>query len=233
MKLGILSDAHGNLTGLNACLDHLINVQKSDQIVFLGDIAGYYPDVNNVIRRLKEVNASCLLGNHDAMILERLASSPANELIYRHAEQRELLVDADRNFLESLPDKKSETFNGKKILFVHGSPADPLNGYIYPDSDITPLASLGYDMIFSGHTHHPCITIKGSFTYVNVGSCGLPRDNGLLTSCCCLDTDNLAVEIFRIRMDKEVLSRNYGSKVHPSVLECLERTGNNIFGTII
>ena len=54
-----------------------------------------------------------------------------------------------------------------------------------------------YDYIFMGHTHRMYIKKVGKSTYVNVGSCGLPRYIGLSSGYCILDTDTKKVFLRR------------------------------------
>ena len=70
MRIGILTDIHGNREALSACLTHarLLGV---DRLIFLGDYVGYGADpvwVVETIMRLVEGGAVALLGNHDAAI---------------------------------------------------------------------------------------------------------------------------------------------------------------------
>ena len=97
-------------------------------------------------------------------------------------------------FLENLPLKHSE----ENFLFVHGSPRDPLNEYVFPEhvfnqAKMQTLFWLVPRYCFLGHTHVPGIfTEAGRFltpeevdgkhqlgpgkALVNVGSVGLSRD---------------------------------------------------------
>ena len=48
MKIGILSDAHGNPHGLNRCLTALKR-EGAERLYFLGDAVGYLPDWKDVL----------------------------------------------------------------------------------------------------------------------------------------------------------------------------------------
>jgi predicted phosphodiesterase len=63
MRVAVLSDIHSNLTALDAVLAAAGPV---DAIWHLGDVVGYGPDPNGVVRRLMEVGAVGVRGNHDA-----------------------------------------------------------------------------------------------------------------------------------------------------------------------
>lgn len=66
MILALLSDIHGNLEALNACLKHARQA-GAERLVFLGDLVGYGADpaaVVDLVRR-EAAGAVVLRGNHD------------------------------------------------------------------------------------------------------------------------------------------------------------------------
>src|SRR3990167_2096755 len=64
MRTLILSDIHSNLTALEAVLEQAQG--KYDQVICLGDIVGYGPDPNEVIRRVQGLQPVAVVrGNHD------------------------------------------------------------------------------------------------------------------------------------------------------------------------
>ena len=62
--IGIISDIHGNYTALTKVLAELDNLGV-DKIICLGDIAGYYCQINQCCKILQDRNIFCLMGNHD------------------------------------------------------------------------------------------------------------------------------------------------------------------------
>ncbi|WP_407649025.1 metallophosphoesterase family protein [Devosia algicola] len=68
MKIGLLSDAHGNPEGLERCLSALHRIAV-DKIYFLGDAVGYFSGWRDVLRLLHDNEVDAVLGNHDDMIL--------------------------------------------------------------------------------------------------------------------------------------------------------------------
>src|SRR5438046_10714815 len=62
MRIGLVSDIHGNLLALQAVLEDMGPV---DALWCLGDVVGYGPWPNEVIAILRERAASCIAGNHD------------------------------------------------------------------------------------------------------------------------------------------------------------------------
>ncbi len=70
MRYLVLSDIHANEVALDAVLNHAEHTSW-EQLIFLGDAVGYYPDPEPVVQRLRGLEPSvAILGNHDAMLLE-------------------------------------------------------------------------------------------------------------------------------------------------------------------
>ena len=214
MRIGILSDVHGNLIGLDACIS-LFKKYQVDQIVCLGDHVGYIPDSGLAIEMLQAHDALSLLGNHDAMIIGKASVPKGKQDRFRYKETLECLKEKHLEYLSQQVPLRQEKVYRSNVLFVHGSPWDPLWEYVYPDSNLDRFLNLGYDFVFMGHTHRPFIKHLEHVTIVNVGSCGLPRDQGNLLSCVIFDSKKKQCTLHRIEIDTEELVRHYGSKVHP------------------
>ena len=222
MKLGLLSDAHGNVIATEACLDAL-RAGGADELVFLGDACGYLPGSREVLALLDARGVHQLLGNHDAMVAGLLAAEPDREPVYRHAAARAALGPAGLADLARRVPWREWTVDGRRLLCVHGSPWHPLAGYVYPDAALDPFAQLPYDAVFMGHTHRPFVAATAGPLVVNVGSCGLPRDAGDLAACAVYDTSSGQCEIVRIRFDAAELIGQAGPALHDSVRACLMR----------
>lgn len=225
MIIGVFSDAHGNETGFFKCLDFLRN--KAEKIFFLGDACGYFPFSNRIIEALRDNNIVSLKGNHDAMLLGELDYPSSSEHIYQVKRSREEADASSFLFLKELPSSLETTIDGRKLLFVHGSPANPLNGYVYPDTAIENFAVTGYDVIFMGHTHRPFIKENNGQLLVNVGSCGLPRDIGNRLTVVLYDTDKYEATLQEIEMYTDDIIRQYEGRLHPSVKDVLNRNHKN------
>ena len=65
----------------------------------------------------------------------------------------------------------------------------------------------GYDIIFSGHTHHKCIKYVNGKLWVNVGSSGQPRD-GQLPSFVVYDNENGSILFNSIEFDTELINND-------------------------
>jgi predicted phosphodiesterase len=220
MRLGILADAHGNVEAIRLVLRVLVEAQ-ADLTYFLGDAVGYIPDAG-VVSLLYGSDIRSVRGNHEDMLIRESASGE-QEAIYRHRETFSALNAFERQFLLALPLRAKFQGDGITGLFVHGSPAHPLTGYVYPDSDLSEFSTVDADVIFMGHTHRPFIRQDNGKLFINVGSCGLPRGRDLRGSVCIFDTAERFAKIIRFDISeccKRVLSSR---SLSPPVASLLNR----------
>lgn len=225
MILGFLSDAHGNAVALRRCLEALARL-GAGQTYFLGDATGYLPGETAVLHLLAGAGIPCLLGNHDAMITGRLPFSEKNEAAYQHRPALARLGEAGLAQLRQWMERAEFTLPGpQRFLLVHGDPRNPLEGYLYPDTDLTPLAGQPFDIVVCGHTHRPFARQAGNVLVINAGSCGLPRDQGDAPSFATYDTVTRQARIHRVRVSPEetLAGLTPGAPVHASVQACLRR----------
>lgn len=202
VKRAIISDIHGNLEALTAVMED-IEKQNVDEIFCLGDVIGYGPNPLECIDLVMEKCKVCLLGNHESgALFDPDGFNPtASNAIFWTRKQLEF-PDEKRDdrweFLNMLPRKHEE--KEWLALFVHGSPKNPLNDYIFIDEIYSPkrmetLFNLVPHISFQGHTHVPGVFISDlrlwqpsendftlellpDFKYlINVGSVGQPRDS--------------------------------------------------------
>lgn len=179
MRIALISDIHGNLPALRAVLTHPA-CREAERILCLGDVVGYYPAPNECAALLREAGVETILGNHDVAFLE---GKPCRDNPMGRASQRlmERLVDKDtRAFLASLPAQLRLELEGRVLWLLHGSPDNPLNGYVNPEDSV--VVPPGVDVLAMGHTHKPFSRRVGSALVVNPGAVGQPRD-GLGGAC--------------------------------------------------
>lgn len=222
MKIAIISDAHGNYLSLLKVLKHAS--QHTNKIYFLGDAVGYFSESDKVIDTLIEYKINCIIGNHDAMLIDKLKIDPIKDKIYRIEISRKGIKKRNINFLNSLSTKIELDIDGIKILMVHGSPFNHLEGYIYPNTILE--ETIDFDYLFIGHTHHSFVIKQKKTVISNPGSCGLPRDNGNVISYILFDTLLRTLEIIKIKYNIDSILKHYSSTIHESVITVLKR--NNI-----
>jgi len=128
MRYAVISDIHSNLEALNAVFEFLQS-NPVDKIVSCGDLVGYGPDPKQCINKLRALNNfSSVMGNHDAAVINKIDISnfniDAKEAITIN---KNMLTKDELDYLNSLKTSVSEN----NLLFVHGSPRDPINEYLF------------------------------------------------------------------------------------------------------
>jgi len=195
MKLAIISDIHGNLPALDAVLNDLPAI---DSIICSGDVVGYYPDVNEVCARLREIDAFVIRGNHDAYVIGGLDPDPAKTSVYRTNWTRSQLEDSYLHWLTNLPIEMRFRLDDLFLTIRHASPWDE-ETYLYKDSPQLAEISLGRnEMLVLGHTHRPMSVKVDKGMLVNPGSVGQPRDWNPLASYIILDAVTKDIEVRRV-----------------------------------
>lgn len=197
MKIAVISDIHGNIYALMRALED-IEDQKVDTIICLGDLVGYGPHPNEVIAMIKRKNIICLKGNYDASVVDESYTFIRENNInsFSLPWTVEELRAANKFYLNSLPTSITLEFEGKKILFVHGSP-NKINEYMLEDADNTSeiMKNLKEDVLVCAHTHMPSIKQFEDKLFVNDGSVGKPKIGRPNPTYCILDVErNRAVK---------------------------------------
>lgn len=228
--LGALSDAHGNVGAFDVAIA-VLRARGAQDFLFLGDAVGYIPSAD-VVHRLVAMGprVRCIRGNHEAYLLSGNVGD-ARDRVYQLARTKQLLSAADLRYIESWP-ASLELRSGKFALqLVHGSPSDPTHGYVYPDTDLSGFDSEA-DFVFMGNSHHPFVRRSGSCSYVNVGSCGLPRDHGALGAAALFDDQDGSVEVLRFDIEAaHVKVLRDISGIDDSVREVMLRRKDVFYGT--
>jgi predicted phosphodiesterase len=231
--VALFSDVHGNVDALT-CAMTLSKKRGCISNVFLGDAVGYLPGTQ-ALQLLQSVpNLLPIKGNHEHYLLDLGQCDPEKEKIYRLKPTATALTPSMWEEIFKWPSQRKISVGSKRILMVHGSPENPTFGYLYPDA---PLSEIEFDLVFVGNTHRPFIRSVGQTTYVNVGSVGLPRDDGRYGCMCVWASPELAPELLRFEIsiahssdDDELLQ-----EIHPAVLALRDRRcdENHLIGKIV
>lgn len=204
MRLAIISDVHANFEALKALTDILAS---ADVVVCLGDLVGYYCQVNEVLDAVRDLNAICVLGNHDSFLLHGCPPElpPAVRFGIAHADR---VITADhRRWLASLPLMWGGVLGERSLLAVHGSPWRPLTDYLYADSPLIERleAFAGYDVIAFGQTHRALLYSDQRPLRVNPGSVGQSRDVVAEAHALIVDTETLILDPVRRPFDANMV----------------------------
>lgn len=218
MILAVISDIHGNLEALKRVLEKI----ESDMILCCGDIVGYYTWPNECIEKIKQLKAISVTGNHD------LACVTGNTGGFNpYAEEsikwtRKVIKEKNIEFLRALKRKIRIKIDDTNIMIAHGSPRNPINEYIYPETDNSTLKSFikseNVDILIMGHTHIPFAKKIENKLVFNPGSVGQPRDGDNKASFALLDVDNKEATIYRVEYDIDEVVTALGDERLPSFL---------------
>ena len=193
--IGIISDIHGNYEALKVVLNDL-DAKGISKIYCLGDVVGYYTQVNECCEVLRDRKIECLIGNHDwYMIVGSFCprSQSVNDCL---TYQRKIITTENFNWLKTF----KLQFEFENVKMVHGGWTDPIDEYLYePSADY--FNKIQGEIFISGHTHIQQLKHFGNKTYCNPGSVGMPRDDNPQSAYAILE--NGTISLHRVDYDIE------------------------------
>lgn len=214
MRIGIISDIHGNLPALEAVLNDL-GPRRLDAVYCLGDLVGYAAFPNQVTERIRAEGIPTIMGNYDDGVgFDRDECGCAyTDPVEKSLGDRSLAwtraeVTADNKaFLRTLATEIRFEADGRRVLLVHGSPRK-INEYLFEDRPIASFqrlaASSQADIIVFGHTHRPYTKLVDGVLFVNAGSVGKPKDGDWRAGYVILDPSSDAQPVESIRLPYDV-----------------------------
>ncbi|HEY6345017.1 MAG TPA: metallophosphoesterase family protein [Bryobacteraceae bacterium] len=197
MRLGIISDLHGNMEALMSL------PERFDELWVLGDLVNYGPDPAEVVEFVRRRASVVIRGNHDHAIgfgedprcSPRFREMAAAMMEYTNSE----LSESDKRYLRDLPLAIEREIGGLRVSLCHAVPSEPLFAYCPPESERWQMEAqtAGTDLLFVGHTHLQFIRELGLQRVVNPGSLGQPKTGRPAACYAVWDTarHNSAVEL--------------------------------------
>jgi putative phosphoesterase len=151
MKLGLISDIHGDDVALELAWAHL-TVLGADRIVCAGDLVGYGPHPDRVVAFLTEHGIDSVRGNHDRWALQR--GPGARDSFGGGTPSTETY-----EVLKILPPDRLIADGPRVGVITHGSPGNDMD-YVtrktHPPALLRPLLrKLDANLLVVGHTHQP------------------------------------------------------------------------------
>lgn len=197
MKIGVLSDIHGNYYAFKACVEYLLNAGIED-FLLLGDYVSdtsFTEKTMELIYELKDrYHVHMLRGNREEYLLEQrevqrgnrdgikwLPNSASGNLLYTY----ERLSERDWKLFESLPITfRYEYKDFPAITCCHGSPGNAkellqLKG----DNTRRWLEQIDTDYLLAAHTHFPGKEEYGNKYYFNTGCVGIAIEDAGYAQC--------------------------------------------------
>lgn len=213
-KIAIISDIHSNIYALDAVLADINNLECTD-VICCGDLVGYGPRPNEVIKRIRDLEIPTVMGNYDEAVGFLLPACGCN---IDNPKQKSLsnnslkwtvanTKDINRKFLRELPESMEMIFDSKSLIVIHSS-FESMSEYIYEtDSERISeiLDNIEQDIYVFGHTHFPFIKAVGNKVIVNAGSVGRPKncDNRASYVLFEIDNDKILGSIRKVPYDIE------------------------------
>lgn len=203
MKLGVISDVHGNSTALKTVLDDMPPV---DQLVSLGDVVGYGPHPRECVELVQEHCDISLYGNHESFLADPGMCRGNDDAHAGIMHARNHLTGEQRNWAADRPWRDRID----NIAFAHGHP-DPETPFKYVRknnvTDLIPrLRATEYDMLAVGHSHVQFKQDLKKFhdeagLVFNPGSVGQPRDGDPRAAYAVADLTERTVDLHRVEYD--------------------------------
>jgi putative phosphoesterase len=224
MRIAIISDIHGNHGALEAVLQDFNHQPAVDQMVIAGDLCLNGPCPREVLETVQGLNCVALQGNVDLEVVTQ-AFNKGEKKRNTTAWTREQIGQAGIDYLASLPHShRIANSQGNDLLVVHANPLN-LEDAIFPNAPDSTLEYLlgglddGIGAMAFGHLHIAYTRKWRHLFLVDVGSCGLPRDEDLRASYAILSwqTRSWVAEIRRVAYDVQAVVKQIKSSGIPNV----------------
>jgi predicted phosphodiesterase len=185
MRVGLISDMHGNAVGLDAVLAEFER-EPVDQIVALGDVAQGGAQPAEVVDRLGVLGCRCVFGNSDEFLLTLEAELTGEELdeqarerVLRRGEwSREQLGPERLEFLGSFESVVALDVDGERLVCCHATPESNIE-VVLPETPRDRVATLVGDAaaVVGGHVHLQWLRRLGARFWACAGSVGLAYEH--------------------------------------------------------
>jgi putative phosphoesterase len=221
VRIGVISDIHSNYDALQAVLSV---IGDYDALICLGDLVGYGAQPNEVVSEIRSLRPKAIvMGNHDCAVSTGETSGFVPHAVHAVEWTRKNISPENLSYIASLRTKVAWTIDGAKVALAHGSPRDPLNEYIYPDTAEFILRSLvedsGGTILLLGHTHVPFVRKFDSMLLGNPGGVGQPRDGDARASYAILEPfSEPEFQIHRVVYDVDAAARRIIAAGLPKLL---------------
>lgn len=209
IKVAVISDIHGNIVALNEIIKDAKN-RKVDGFIASGDLVNELPFGNEVIDKLKEINALAIKGNKELYFIEYEEEKYNWENIQfkNSVFMYEAMTKENMDYIRKLPFSLSLEYEGVKIKVVHGSPESVTELVYRKSEDLIDkyTKSLEEGILILGHTHEPIWTcMKNGKTVINAGCSGVSPTNTGFAEYVIIDFENgkYNIEALKVKFDTD------------------------------
>ena len=204
MKLGIFSDLHSNIYALEVIFNIGKNIKKW---ICCGDTVGLFPNINEVINRIRQKEVISVKGDHEYYLLsnkEMKFSYTGNQSLKL---QRSSITNDNLKFIQKLNNIEYLEIDDTKIICTHYlTNRQKIKKEKYK-ININKLDEIygEYDVVLFGHTHLPTAIYGKETIYLNPGSAGFPIDVIKQPSFLIYDTSSKTFQFKHFSIDIENL----------------------------
>lgn len=167
--IALISDVHGNYEALKAVLRE-IDKKHIKRIYCLGDVAGYYSEINECCNELRKRNVISTMGNHDWYLVAGVPCDRSRSVNDCLTYQKRVITKENFNWIREF----KTVIVAEGVCMLHGGWINPIDEYIKLSQEY--FANISGSFFASGHSHIQKIYTSGEKTYCNPGSVGQPRD---------------------------------------------------------
>lgn len=98
-----VGDVHGCIDEFNTLLNKLSYNKKEDRLILLGDLIDRGPDSVGVVRKARQLNLECLMGNHEHKYIKWFRAQGTQVDVYDRNDFYKDLSDQDITYINSMP----------------------------------------------------------------------------------------------------------------------------------
>lgn len=228
MKIGVISDIHGNIEALNKVLEEF-EKRKVDKIICCGDIIGIGPFPEEAVQKLMQYKEKIIgvRGNHEQYYFKGIPKNihddkrpVREEETKNHKWTQSNLSKESIEFLKDFPLELEVEINGKKIYVTH-YPINADGSYRRHIKKATAkeieelFDRIKADVYLYGHTHVANFNKLNEKMYINPGSLGCPGTTSI-AKCGILTVNNeINYESLNIKYNAEKVRKNIKDIKYP------------------
>lgn len=192
MRIGVISDIHGNIKALETVLQKL-EEEKAKKIICLGDLIGGAANSEEVIQKIINNPDKFIVvrGNREKYIIEGMPQyvhdekkKISEEQILRNEWIKKQLSSNSIEFIKKLPKEIYYEIEGKKLYIAHYPMKENWEYRRHikkatPEENEEMFNGIEADIYLYGHVHNTTYNKYKNKIYINPGATGCPQKTNL------------------------------------------------------
>ena len=232
MKIGIISDIHGNILALETIFQEF-KKQKIEQVLCCGDVIGLGPHPEEAVQFLmQQKNVIGVRGNHEGYLLDGIPDfihgRPIREVERAHHEWvHQCLSKESISYLHSFKKEEYIEIEGKKIYITHyPQESDGTYKQFYLKASEEEMKNLFQgieaDFCFYGHTHILNTQEVNGKKMINVGSLGCSvKENYAYVGILEIDQGQSNYQVMKVEYNANIVREEIQRMNYPFAEEAL------------